>query len=425
MDPLVGLEAKLPVVDLFRYPPEMLAQMDKERADFDRLVKEGRIREAAFAQPTLFENLGMNMLGAGVTVFHGGPSRWLAEKGFPKGRPRRDLSGTGVGGQAFGHGFYAAEAPGVAKTYQQAGVRTIPGAFTGGSKYQVVGAEFPKGRVGHKALDTGYDIEGYLYHRMTGTSPEMETYLRGQIDRRMAAWRDQEKGRGGIANEHMQELSDFWDIHARNAAPSKIKESSGGVLYKLDVPDEDATRMLDWDAPLSKQPENVLRLIDKIGGVVKAKQRRGEIDEILKTKFGRDLMNPDAETKALLAEYNKIGPTRFGDTGESLYLYIQNEMAQNVRGSLKAMEAASEALRKAGIPGLKYFDQFSRPGQKGSRNYVVWDQEVLDRTKVLESYVDEMIPELGYAHGGSVEKPVFRGVGHFMKNPVQSLVMGV
>ena len=41
--------------------------------------------------------------------------------------------------------------------------------------------------------------------------------------------------------------------------------------------------------------------------------------------------------------------------------------------------AASEALRKAGIPGLKYFDAGSRPGLKGTRNYVTWDQDVLDR----------------------------------------------
>ena len=33
------------------------------------------------------------------------------------------------------------------------------------------------------------------------------------------------------------------------------------------------------------------------------------------------------------------------------------------------------------------------------------------------------LPE--FAHGGFVEKPVFQGIGHFMKNPVQSLVMGV
>ena len=88
-------------------------------------------------------------------------------------------------------------------------------------------------------------------------------------------------------------------------------------------------------------------------------------------------------------------------------------------------EAASEALRRAGIPGNKYYDQMSRPGRRtggtyiveggpmrmafdtmdeakahvkkypqfkqtikdvkkeGTRNYVIWDQDVLDRSKVL------------------------------------------
>jgi hypothetical protein len=59
-------------------------------------------------------------------------------------------------------------------------------------------------------------------------------------------------------------------------------------------------------------------------------------------------------------------------------------MYTNMASHYGSREAASEALRKAGIPGLKYYDQMSRTGQKGTRNYVTWDQDVLDRTKILE-----------------------------------------
>ena len=54
----------------------------------------------------------------GANVFHGGPHRWSPEPDFPHGRPRLDKMGTGEGAQAYGPGFYAAEAPGVARTYK-------------------------------------------------------------------------------------------------------------------------------------------------------------------------------------------------------------------------------------------------------------------------------------------------------------------
>jgi len=59
---------------------------------------------------------------------------------------------------------------------------------------------------------------------------------------------------------------------------------------------------------------------------------------------------------------------------------IYKVMSENLGGD----QAASEALRKAGIPGLKYFDQGSRAGGEGTRNYVTWDQDVLNRSKMLE-----------------------------------------
>jgi len=58
---------------------------------------------------------------------------------------------------------------------------------------------------------------------------------------------------------------------------------------------------------------------------------------------------------------------------------------------------------------------------KSQFNVGTFDPEDADISKASGGFVT--LPE--FAEGGSVEKPVFRGVGHFMKNPVQSLVMGV
>ena len=50
-------------------------------------------------------------------VYHGTPHTWEPEPGFPYGRPRLDKMGTGEGAQAFGWGWYSAEAKAVAQSY--------------------------------------------------------------------------------------------------------------------------------------------------------------------------------------------------------------------------------------------------------------------------------------------------------------------
>jgi len=353
MDPLVGLEAKLPVVDLFRYPPEIREQLDREREASDALMDQGRIRDAmkVYTEGITHELLGMNMLGAGVTVFHGGPTRWLAEKGFPKGRPSKAFIGTGEGHGAFGHGFYAAEIPDVARMY--------------------------KNRLS--------DIERYGIMEAGKEVPFKEAWKRAygeELPAKVVQWFNFPRN----PQSHMAALENM-----AYRLDLKVGRVDKGALYKLDVPDADAARMLDWDMPLSEQP-----------GLMKALEKRPSTDSQRLSSF----LRTEAETRGL--KYEDL-------TGKQVQTFLE--------GVKPKIEVATD-LEAIGIPGLKYFDQFSRPGQKGSRNYVVWDQEVLDRTKVLESYVDEMIQIPGYAQGGSVEKPVFQGIGHFMKNPVQSLVMG-
>ena len=43
--------------------------------------------------------------------------------------------------------------------------------------------------------------------------------------------------------------------------------------------------------------------------------------------------------------------------------------------------AATDVLRQAGIPGIKYLDQGSRAGGKGTYNYVVFDDKLIDIIK--------------------------------------------
>jgi hypothetical protein len=179
-----------------------------------------------------------------------------------------------------------------------------------------------------------------------------------------------------------------------------------GTLYKLDIPDADAAKFLDWDAPLSKQPESVQKALE---GLNPYRIEYGRLK-----LGGLDIGGP--AHKEELAGYWK-GAT---ESGESVMRVLEQAY-----GSKKA---ASEVLRKAGIPGLRYFDRMSRndkvqilprkrstdgqkvwlvdPGWKDpnkrktfstkaeaeayaddlyrTRNYVIWDQDVLDRAKILD-----------------------------------------
>jgi len=211
--------------------------------------------------------------------------------------------------------------------------------------------------------------------------------------------------------------------------PDLIKKPTEAYLYKHDLPDSDIARYLDWDAPLSEQ-KNILgdESIDEIVARVKASD------------------TPPTETDKMRVLY--LQKAARGEDPSGQVLYHDYKSKANQRDPNGADKAASEALGKAGIPGLKYFDGMSRyidpedaatkipilekyesakaaweaAGSKGlgreaskfrsaqsraqqqypggviptsksvkelaakerTRNFVTWDQDVLNRMKLLE-----------------------------------------
>jgi hypothetical protein len=61
-------------------------------------------------------------------------------------------------------------------------------------------------------------------------------------------------------------------------------------------------------------------------------------------------------------------------TGKEGYHYVTGNLS-------KDPVAATNALREAGIPGIKYLDQGSRTAGEGSRNYVVFDDKLISIIK--------------------------------------------
>ena len=61
--------------------------------------------------------------------------------------------------------------------------------------------------------------------------------------------------------------------------------------------------------------------------------------------------------------------------------YILTRMGVNEENSRKAAAVASERLRDAGVPGIQYLDAGSRAAGEGSRNYVMFRDDIIDILK--------------------------------------------
>lgn len=80
-----------------------------------------------------------------------------------------------------------------------------------------------------------------------------------------------------------------------------------------------------------------------------------------------------------------VGPVPRPDLvkGSSAYKSIGIRLAEQSPTETSTALQVSDALRKTGIPGIKYFDQGSRSTSEGTRNYVVFDDKIVE---ILKKY---------------------------------------
>ena len=261
-----------------------------------------------------------------LDVYHGTPHRFPATEANPLGEFDASKIGTGEGAQVYGHGVYFAEAPDVAKGYRERLSGTNPNVFRlGENEFSIVGGSPEVKKFVSAAKQKGFSTESAVLAYQT---------LR-QFDGNLNAasgelgWRD---------------ISGPFDEEAANLLRAVQFKPEGGALYKADLPDEMIDRMLDWDKPLSKDtPQAVKDAFNKLA---------------------QDY--PELKDK-LFAAYREGKPGRH-------YYSLLNDYAKT--GDLvKNQSFASDAMRQAGIPGIKYLDAGSRDGGSGTRNFVVFPGE--------------------------------------------------
>jgi len=225
---------------------------------------------------------------------------------FPLGRMRMDKIGTGEGAQVRGRGLYSAEAEGVAKVYRD----QLSSMDTAAA--QRVLNRFD-GDVNKAILDTNEKFD-----RLE------ERFKAGAFEGSERRYYDQRQ----IQSNKIMQLEQL----------AETGQFPTGSMYEIDIT-ADPNDFLDYDLPLSQQPEKFASDINMIS----------EVQKISKTdQFGE----PASFGSFLDALEKKAGP-----------------------------KGAQQEFSDAGIPGIKYFDADSRSAGQGSRNYVVFDENLINIVK--------------------------------------------
>jgi len=233
--------------------------------------------------------------------------------------------GTGEGEQAYGHGLYFAEDPKVAGTYKQAtGTQSAFGNY----------AMTDDARTELQKISASYDKQG-------------DWLSAGAIDELTTGDFEPSIIRKQLISNATDEGVDVNLTVKRFDDAVKKAESYQGHLYEVDIPDEQIAKMLDWDKPLSEQPQNVRDAIKKLG--INAQDGHMSLNEYAYTYR----LDPNSDSsKAMYEAYLSVPQKEVSDTGADIY--------KKIAGNQNGYVDASKRLNELGIPGIKYLDGDSR-----------------------------------------------------------------
>ena len=204
--------------------------------------------------------------------------------------------GSGEGAQAYGYGHYVAESPGVAKDYQRRLAKESQ-ATDLNTKMQMVD-------VGGKPLTSfNVDMDASLLDAAKAGKKEFVNLAESKKARWESLSQDQSYPFQDYAKQKVGAYNSLLDA----AKKSDVDYTGTGMFYEIDLPDEQIARMLDFDKPLMQQSKEIQSLAKQYG------------------------------------------------------LTDADHMGGDLIAAMDAKRAAgAEAMRQAGVPGIRYLDQGSR-----------------------------------------------------------------
>lgn len=305
-------------------------------------------------------------------VFHGTPHRF--------DRFSLEAIDTGEGAQAYGWGLYFAGRREIAEFYRDS-------IASGGASYQ--GQEVTT-------------LNQHEYSRAVQLAAEAVREM-GRPQSAVRALR-QDLRSTPAGDPEVMALQDAIALIEEGAV-----RPAGGSIYQASIPDDN--ELLDWDAPLSEQPEKVQEALAQIEESFDPETRGSLVYDRLKTTMG----SAQAASQAL--QDAGIPGLRYLDAGSRGYRslrwaegaptagYDRDTMAiarnymESNRGSKP--EAVRKLRRDAEASGSKAYSDAADALQQGdivedfSRNYVIWDEDVV----TVEAVNDELI-QAEEAEGG-------------------------
>lgn len=350
--------------DYLRFMGEAEARAAQRRSPLSETERRATFPEESYDVP-ISELRDVERQGpatALATVYHGTPHTFAPEEGAPLGRFRSEKIGTGEGAQAYGHGLYLAEEPGVARTYRSAGVDQ--------SKFVPLRSIRDPAQMAATALE-----------RAGGDVGHAQAVLAANADRGDTT-----------ADAALQLLKQG----------KKLPESKyAGSLYKVDLPDLMVDKMLDWGKPLSKQPAAVQEAISRI-------MQSDVLDADTKKLIGGKDIKASKFYEALASSDTFAGKGPFG-AAASEYL-----MSQGIPG-IKYLDNQSRAAGQ----GTRNFVVF--PGEEKNLTILQRNEQRLPQTDTPafrewfgnSDVVDDAGKPLVFYHGGESDFAGIRAGGQY------------
>lgn len=272
-------------------------------------------------------------------AYHGSPYKF--------DRFSLDAIGTGEGAQAYGWGLYFAERRSIAEWYRDVVSDPNPREWEFDGEAGLTSSEIVS-RLESELAKEGYSVtesKEPISFAMIG----LEAGVPRQVD---------------IKNAESEVEKRAIEILRDRAKYSAVDETPS--LYQVDIPEDH--ELLDWDAPLSEQPEAVL---DALHNYVDRMVERASGNKLLADQWVQSLdeMLKDAENVK----------------GYELY----SDFSDRYGKGLENPRLASELLGAIGIKGLRYRDNQSRKSLQdpdAPRNYVIWDEDAV----TIEAVNDEL-----------------------------------
>jgi hypothetical protein len=267
----------------------------------------------------------------GIKAYHGSPHSF--------DRFSMDKIGTGEGAQAYGHGLYFAESEDVARSYRDSLAQTV-------------------------AVDGKPLLQNNRRVNSTGDADVDDALIahNGDLD---AAIADEKAFADNLAAQGRETLrrsgaDPYALVRKLEGLRGQVSSQNTGHMYEVNI-NADPDDFLDWDAPLRDQPHIAERLgVDPYARSKRADEIIRNIQEDMKAAGRTEMDAIDRQNYELAERLNQ----EFAFEAGSGYAPRSQEMLDD--------------LRAKGVKGVKYRDYGSRGSDGGTRNYVVFDDSLIE-----------------------------------------------